>query len=94
MSRGRVAGIVVALLLGLPSWAWPCAVCVGNPHDPQTIGMRQAILGMLVITGGVLASLAGFFVVLWRRSRRPADSPDVVIDRLERDYKRGEGVAV
>jgi hypothetical protein len=87
-------GVVWALVLGWPTWAWSCAVCVGNPNDPQTIGMRQAIIGMLVVTGGVLTCLASFFVVLWRRSRNPVGSPDEVMDRLEQDFQRGEGVAV
>ena len=95
MIRLRVAlGAVLALVLGRPEWASACAVCVGNPNDPQTIGMSKAILGMLVITGGVLGCFASFFVVLWRRSRRPVNSPADVLARLEQDFQREKGIAV
>lgn len=88
------ARAVAALVLGWPTWAWSCAVCVGNPNDPQTIGMRQAILGMLVVTGGVLSGLTVFFVVLWRRSRHPVDAPADVLARLEREFQKEEELAV
>ena len=95
MSRLRGwAAFVFALVLSRPDWAWSCAVCVGNPNDPQTIGMNKAILGMLAITGGVLACLAGFFITLWRRSRQPVDGPDQVLARLEREFQREEELAV
>ena len=95
MSRLRaVALAALAVVLTRPEWAWSCAVCVGNPNDPQTIGMSKAILGMLVVTGGVLASLASFFIVLWRRSRRPVDVPGDVMARIEQDFQQEEGIAV
>jgi hypothetical protein len=75
--------LVLALWAFGYSTAWSCAVCVGNPDDPQTIGMSKAILGMLVVTGGVLASFAGFFVMLIRRSRRLENAEVGPSDRLE-----------
>jgi hypothetical protein len=85
---------VAVSLVFWASEAWSCAVCVGNPTDPQSIGMSKAILGLLVITGGVLVSFASFFVVLWRRARRPVDSPADVLARLEQDFSQREEVVV
>lgn len=65
--------VAVAIVCAWRSLGWACAVCVGNPNDPQTVGMNQAILGLLAITGVVLTGMAAFFVTLWRRARRPTD---------------------
>ena len=91
MKRGRIWPALVLALWGLGgSTAWACAVCVGNPNDPQSIGMSKAILGMLVVTGGVLASFAGFFVMLIRRSRRLENSEEGPSDRLELESRKEE----
>lgn len=83
-----------AVVLGWPAWVWSCEYCVGKVDNPQTAGMTQAIWGMLVITGGVLACVAGFFVTLWRRSRHPLDAPAQVLTRLEREFQKEEEIAV
>ena len=60
--------IVVALLL-LHASAHACPNCYGDPESPVTDGMNMAIIGLLGVTGGVLASIAGFFLFLRRRIR-------------------------
>lgn len=84
------AVLVGALLAAWHSSAWSCAVCAGNPTDPQSIGMRKAILGLLVVTGGVLSAFASFFVVLWRRSRKVEDPVTEYVDRLEVGFRKEE----
>lgn len=84
--------LVLALVMLHHHAAWSCAVCVGNPTDPQTVGMKKAILGLLVITGGVLAAFAGFFVVLWRRAHRPVDPAAGYVHRLEDQFRKKEVV--
>jgi hypothetical protein len=73
--------------------AWGCAVCATEPTDPQSIGMKKAIIGLLVITGGVLTAFASFFLVLWRRSRQAPPAPDLVleyVDQLETEFRQEE----
>lgn len=48
--------------------AYSCAVCFGDPEDPQTAGMNAAILTLLSATALVLASVAASVIVLWRRA--------------------------
>jgi hypothetical protein len=52
--------------------------------------MNQAILFLLVVTGGVLSGLAGFFWVLVRRSRRTEDPVDHCLSELEERFHREE----
>jgi len=84
--------LVLALVLAHHHAAWSCAVCVGNPTDPQSQGMQKAILGLLVITGGVLAGFAGFFVVLWRRAQRPQDPVAEYVGELKDQFRKKEVV--
>ena len=47
-----------------------CPVCYGGQEQPLAAGMNTAILVMLGITGFVLSSIVGVFLVLWRRAKR------------------------
>lgn len=49
--------------------ALACPVCFGQSDSPMASAANLAILVMLVIVGGVLASFATFFVYLMRRAR-------------------------
>ena len=60
---------VVGYVLSLPRWAMACSVCFGAADEPQTKGMNMAIVTLLIIVCGVLASFAAFFIHLWRQSR-------------------------
>jgi len=45
-----------------------CAACYGQSDAPMAHGMNWGIMSLLAIIGMVLASVAGFFVYLARRS--------------------------
>lgn len=66
---GRLAMLIVCVLLATPRLLEACAVCFGNPDSPHTQGMNNAILFLLVIVGGVLVCFAAFFLSLVRRSK-------------------------
>jgi hypothetical protein len=61
--------LTLSAWLVIPRLAEACSVCFGNPDSEHTQGMKFAILSLLAVTGGVLGSLATFFVVLARRSK-------------------------
>lgn len=65
ISLFALAGILIAAH-GLVA----CPVCYGGPDQPLAAGMNTAIIVMLGITGFVLSSIVGVFLVLWRRARR------------------------
>lgn len=48
---------------------WLCAVCFGDPNSLMSQGARAGVLFLLVIIGGVLASIAGTAFVWARRAR-------------------------
>jgi hypothetical protein len=50
-----------------------CSTCFGAQDSAQTKGMNMAILGLLVIIGGVLAAFVTFFLHLARRSHIAVD---------------------
>ena len=57
-------------LLAVPRLALACPVCFGGPDSPQTRAAQMGILALLVVTVGMLASIAGFFFVYLRRRIR------------------------
>ena len=57
-------------LLAAPRLALACPVCFGGPDSPQTQAAQMGILALLVVTVGMLASIAGFFFVYLRRRIR------------------------
>lgn len=59
---------VVALFL-MAETASACSVCFGGPGDQTTEAMGSAILLLLVIIVGILASLLGFMFHLIKRAR-------------------------
>ena len=89
-SVGMQAVLACAGVLALRSVGWTCAVCVGNPNDPQTIGMNQAILGLLAITGVVLTGFSALFITLWRRGRQSADPAVECVSGLEDKFSKEE----
>jgi membrane protein DedA with SNARE-associated domain len=55
--------------------AWPtlvlaCPVCFGSQDSAQTRGAQAGIAALLVVTVGVLVSIAGFFFIYLRRRIR------------------------
>jgi hypothetical protein len=59
-----------AALLALPKLALACPVCFGNANSAQTRGTQAGIAALLIVTVGVLASIAGFFFIYLRRRIR------------------------
>ena len=81
--RGGLQILVALSLLAitlLPRLAQACSVCLGNPQSEQVQGMKYAMLLLLVVTAGTLASLAAFFICLIGRARacgaQPSSFPD------------------
>jgi hypothetical protein len=89
-SKGMQAVLACAAVLALRSVGWACAVCVGNPDDPQTIGMNKAILGLLAITGVVLTGFSALFITLWRRSRQPSEPVSEYVSGHEDKFSKEE----
>ena len=63
-------GLATLALLAAPRLALACPVCFGGPDSPQTQAAQMGILALLVVTVGMLASIAGFFFVYLRRRIR------------------------
>ena len=53
--------------------ALACPVCFGQNDSPMASAAKLSILFMLIVTGGVLAAFASFFIHLVRRARAAAD---------------------
>ena len=62
--------VVTIALLAIPRLALACPVCFGNANSAQTKAAQAGILALLVVTVGMLASIAGFFFVYLRRRIR------------------------
>ena len=87
----RVA--LAGLFLGLtahPAVVHACAVCVGDPNDPQTKGASAAVLLLMGITGCVLSCFVAFFGYLWWRGRRPLDSAITCVGSLQDKLREEE----
>ncbi len=69
--RKTVATLVTTLaLLAIPALAMACPVCFGNANSAQTRGAQAGIAALLIVTVGVLASIAAFFFIYLRRRIR------------------------
>ena len=64
----RNAFITLAAV-AMPRAAFACTGCFGQNDSPMAWGVNMGIVAMLVVTGGVLAGFASFFIYLVRRSR-------------------------
>jgi len=67
--------LLLAVVLLLPRVAVACSVCFGAPDEPQTRGVKYAILFLLFVIGGVLACILAFAVRVVRRSRLVPPDP-------------------
>jgi hypothetical protein len=76
IKRLTTTAVTTALML-LPRLASACAVCGGDPEAPMQKGMSMGILSLLIITGGMLVSFAGFFVFLRVRARMRTHEPSI-----------------
>jgi hypothetical protein len=64
---------LAAALALTPRLALACPVCFGQNDSPMASAAKVSIIVMLLITGGVLAAFAAFFLNLMRRARMTAD---------------------
>jgi hypothetical protein len=62
-------GLIALAGVAVPRAAAACPVCFGQSDSPMAWGVNMGIVAMLVVTGGVLAGFASFFIHLVRRSR-------------------------
>ena len=53
--QGKLASI---LLLLIPGYIFPCAVCYGNPESPMSHGMNMGVLTLMGFIGFVLFIIA------------------------------------
>jgi heme/copper-type cytochrome/quinol oxidase subunit 2 len=60
--------LLAAALAGSTNSALACAACFGRSDSPLAKGMNWGIFSLLVMVVFVLASVAGFFVFLARKS--------------------------
>ena len=68
--RKHIVVLFACALIATPDVALACPVCFGNPASMQTKGAQAGVLALLVVTVGVLASIAGFFFIYLRRRMR------------------------
>lgn len=69
-------GLATAFTLAQPGSALACATCYGASDSPLAQGMNWGIITLLVIVGGVLTCIVGFFVHIGWRSRHLPNPPD------------------
>jgi predicted transporter len=69
--RKTVATFVTTLALqAIPTLAMACPVCFGNANSAQSRGVQAGIAALLIVTVGLLASIASFFFIYLRRRIR------------------------
>ncbi len=61
---------MAAITLVATGMASACSVCFGDPNDAQSHGMNMAILTLLGVTGGVMATVVAFGTTIALRIRR------------------------
>ena len=70
-TRSKLAVTLATLvMLAAPKLALACPVCFGNPNSAQTKAAQAGVLALLLVTIGMLASIAGFFFIYLRRRLR------------------------
>ena len=76
MNRRRLhctlAGIVIAMVLGLPATVQACSACMGDVNSKTAGAINAAMFLMIGFVGMMMASLGGFAFYLSRRADAPA----------------------
>jgi hypothetical protein len=62
--------LALAGLFLLEQNAGACAACFGESDAPMADGMNAGIFTLLIVVGGTLAGIAGFFIYIIRRGAR------------------------
>ncbi len=69
--------VLVVLAVLVPTEAWGCAVCYGDPDSAQTQGLNRAIWALLAIVGAVQVGFVTMFVRFRRRARRSTEGATI-----------------
>ncbi len=64
---GKFASI---LLLLMPGYIFPCAVCYGDPESPMSHGMNMGVLTLMGFIGFVLFILAYSIIAISIRTKK------------------------
>lgn len=78
----HIGYLTLFLIFRLKQNTLACAACYGESDSPMAEGMNAGIFVLLIIIGGTLAAIAGFFLFIMRRARIQAAR-----DKLLRDPK-------
>ena len=62
--------LALAAMFMLEQNAAACAACFGESDAPMADGMNAGIFTLLIVVGGTLAGIAGFFIYIIRRGAR------------------------
>ena len=62
--------LAFAVLFLLEQNASACAACFGESDSPMADGMNAGIFTLLIVVGGTLSGIAGFFIYIIRRGAR------------------------
>jgi len=65
--QGKLASI---LLLLIPGYIFPCAVCYGNPESPMSHGMNMGVLTLMGFIGFVLFIIAYSIITISIRTKK------------------------
>ena len=65
--QGKLASI---LLLLIPGYIFPCAVCYGNPESPMSHGMNMGVLTLMGFIGFVLYIIAYSIITISIRTKK------------------------
>ncbi len=62
--------LALAAMFMLEQNASACAACFGESDAPMADGMNAGIFTLLIVVGGTLSGIAGFFIYIIRRGAR------------------------
>ena len=65
----HIGYLTLFLIFGLKQNTLACTACYGESDSPMAEGMNAGILFLLVVIGGTLAAIAGFFLFIMRRAQ-------------------------
>ena len=68
----HIGYLTLSLLFGLKQNTLACAACYGESDSPMAEGMNAGILFLLIVVGGTLAAITGFFIFIMRRAQLQA----------------------
>ena len=60
---------IFILIILIPGYIFPCAVCYGNPNSPMTHGMNMGVLTLLGFISFVLSILVYSIITLSMRNK-------------------------